>query len=175
MSKDKYTYEILLEHFYIHQQYILNIKNISKKIGIKMRTPNFPEQISENIIKFIIQKQFDKNITWICKGDLKSDIYGKIECKCFSSSGPTSFGPTENWNIIFFLDMTEWLKNKIVLYKVNLQNTSKEWKNIKVNKKETFEQQCVNKRRPRINWKNLYPQIKDYCEIIFTGKLEDIK
>ena len=80
---DKYTKEILLEQFNIHIKYVesrLSLKNL----GIKFRLSSIPEDISENIIKFIIHKNGDTTSSWNCSGDLISDIEGTQECKCFT-------------------------------------------------------------------------------------------
>ena len=137
--------------------------------------PNFPEIISENIIRFILTNKANNISTRNCKsGDLYSTIEGRQECKCFTGEGPSSFSPSANWDVLYFLDATDWLNKKFILYKINLSNTSLEWKNIKVNKKETFEDQIKNKRRPRINWKSLHLQVKDYCTIVYDGYFDDI-
>ena len=41
-------------------------------------------------------------------------------------------------------------------------------------KKQTFEEQCIQGRRPHINWEALYPQIKEHCEKVFEGSFDDI-
>ena len=52
--------------------------------------PSIPEDISENLIKFMIHKYGDISSNWSCKtGDLLSSIEGKQECKCFTSDGPS--------------------------------------------------------------------------------------
>ena len=43
-----------------------------------------------------------------------------------------------------------------------------------INKKDTFEKQSNEKRRPRISFSQLYPQIKDYCSLIFDGTLDNL-
>ena len=57
---------------------------------------------------------------------------------------------------------------------MNLKKSSNEWKNIKVNKKQTFEEQCLQGRRPHINWEGIQPQIIDHSEKVFEGSFEDI-
>jgi len=171
---DKYTKEILKQQYEMHKNYVINRKNSSKLLNINFRLPCIPEDISENMIKFIIHKNGDVTSSWNCKGDLLSSIEGKQECKCFTSSGPISFTPSSEWNSIYFLDATEWLNDCFKLYKFPYKRTSDEWKNIKVNKNQTFEDQSLQGRRPRINWSGLYPQIKEKCSLLFEGSFEDI-
>ena len=108
------------------------------------------------------------------KGDIWSEKYKFLEIKSFTSLGPCSFGPTKKFDVIYFLDIRGILKDKIILWRVNLTNESIEWKNIKVNEKDKFEDQCKAGRRPRITWDKLHTQITKHCEKIFEGKFEDI-
>jgi DNA (cytosine-5)-methyltransferase 1 len=121
--------------------------------NLRMRKPNFPEIISEKIVEIIF---FDSNLS-TKSGDII--INGKrIEIKCFSSIGPISFGPKEKWDIIIFVNAINHPEIEVLI--CNFSNESKEWNNIKVNKLETYSDQCKQKRRPRIGFKELEKQIK---------------
>lgn len=157
-----------------------------KKCGLNIRHQNTPEDITENITKFIIRKyENDESCVW-CKGvdkkfgltgDLYSNKYDKlapIEVKSFTSDGPSQFGPDKKFGVLYFLDLRQWLNNKISLWKVNLNHLSHEFKNIKVNKTQTMEEQFLEGRRPHISWNNIYPQITEFCEKIYEGTFEDI-
>ena len=62
-----------------------------------------------------------------------------------------------------------------IVYLVNLKNTDNDWYNIKVNNNETINDQCLQKRRPRICWDKLKNQISSkYINIIFEGSINDI-
>jgi hypothetical protein len=172
---DKYTNDVLKEQFLLHKQYVIERKKTIKKLKLNVRLPSIPEDISENVIKFIIHNKLnDKTSTWDCKGDLLSEKEGRQECKCFTSDGPLSFTPTSEWDVVYFLDAKNWLDDKFILYKISLKNTSEEWMNIKVSKKQTFQDQCKQGRRPRIGWKLLYPQISNYCSKVYDGNFDDI-
>jgi hypothetical protein len=175
-TEDTYTEKLLKEQYILHKSYVLKRTVTTKKIGVTVRLPSIPEDISENIVKQIIRNKLnDKTSSWDCKkGDLHSQKEGKQECKCFTSNGPISFTPSSEWDIIYFLDARSWLNNKFILYRIPLKRTSIEWKNIKVNKTETFENQIKQARRPRITWISLYPQIKLYCNKIYEGTFDDI-
>jgi hypothetical protein len=176
IKMDTYTEDILKEQYITHKNYYNIRKASADRLNIKIRFPSIPEDISENIIKFILHyKRNDKTSSWACsKGDLYSKIEGVQECKCFTSDGPLSFTPSGEWDVIYFLDARVWLDDKFVLYRVNLKKSSNEWKNIKVNKKQTFEEQCLQGRRPHINWEGIQPQIIDHSEKVFEGSFEDI-
>ena len=104
----------------------------SKKIQHKCCShPPFYNVVSENIIKFALFKIYDTTDgSWDIKiGDLL--IMGeKVECKAFSSVGPTSFGSTEKWDKLYFLDAIEFREKRFKLWEINLSNTDEVWRNI---------------------------------------------
>jgi hypothetical protein len=173
---DTYTPNVLKEQYELHKAYVEGRIKTTKNVGVKVRFPSIPEDISENIIKQIIQHKLnDTTSRWDCKkGDLQSTKEGKQECKCFTSDGPPSFTPSSDWDVIYFLDARNWLTNQFVLYRIPLKRTSTEWKNIKVSKTQTFDDQTKQGRRPRITWSALYPQIESYCTKVYDGTFEDI-
>jgi hypothetical protein len=165
-----------------HKRYVNEILKIIEETSSSIRLPNMPEDISENIVKFVIRYWLgDTTCTWAkcmgkTAGDLVSDTERIQEVKCFTSDGPNSYGPTAKHDVIYMLDAREWLSDKFVVWRVALSNTSPEWKSVKMNKKkgETHEDQSGQGRRPRISWHELYPQVKDHCTKVFEGKFEDI-
>ena len=170
---DKYTESILRAQYQSHKNYVIERMKLLKVV--KIRLPCIPEDISENIIKFIIHKYGDKSSSWNCKsGDLISKKEGKQECKCFTSNGPSSFTPSSDWDVIYFFDARNWLNDIFILYRIKLKRTSDEWKKIKVSKIQTFDDQCQQGRRPRISWNSLQPQISEFCTKIYEGTFEDI-
>lgn len=177
---DDYTESVLRECLSVHKDYVLKRKEIKARTGLDIRLANMPEDISENISKFIIRfhvgdvtSQWTKAIKGKA-GDLTSCVEKTQEVKCFTSDGPPSFGPNEKWDVIYFLDARKWLEDRFVLWRVPLSNASAEWKAIKMSKTQTAEDQNEQGRRPRITWDSLYPQIKDYTTKIFEGSFEDI-
>lgn len=173
---DTYTDIVLKEQYGLHKNYVNGRIQTTKTAGISVRLPAIPEDVSENIVKFIIKNILnDTTTTWSHKtGDLYSEKEGIQECKCFTSVGPLSFTPTSNWDVIYFLDAKNWLNDRYVLYKVTLKRTSPEWQSIKMNKTQTFEDQTKQGRRPRIGWDLLFPQISSHCIKVFDGTFEDI-
>ncbi len=176
MNKDTYTKELLIEQYNLHKTYVFGRINTTHDIGVNVRLPSIPEDISENIVKFIIHNKLqDITSIWNCKkGDLQSLKEGKQECKCFTSNGPLSFTSSSEWDVIYFLDARKWLIDHFILYKVSLKRTSEEWKNIKVSKLQTFDDQTKQGRRPRITWESLKPHIEPYYKKVYEGIFEDI-
>lgn len=173
--KDAYTPELLKRMYNLHKEYILASKDAQRITGVKWRLPAFPEHISENIAKFVLRRNGDTTCTWACtRGDLESAIEGKQEIKAFSSDGPPSFTPSSEWDVIYFLDARDWLKDQFVLYRVGLKRTDKEFADIKVNKDQSFGDQAEEGRRPRITWKNLKPQIETHTTVVYEGTFDGI-
>ena len=102
-------------------------KKLSKK---KIRNDNFPSEISENIVKFALNKKYKIMPCWDTdSGDLDF-VNKRLEIKGFSSTGPSSFGPTESWDYIYFLDALEFKEKKFKLYEIKLSNNSEKWRNL---------------------------------------------
>jgi len=130
----------------------------------KCRLPNFPEGVSEHVIGKILA-----GATVGKSGDLMIGNL-RIEIKCFSSTGPSSFGPTCPWNIIIFVDATKHPKIKIWISYAS--NSSEEWKSLILSSTKgivTFEDQCKAGRRPRCS----FQKIREHVPFEFLGE-EDI-
>lgn len=154
------------------------------KIGKEPRSPNFPEHISEPLVAYIIKKKEKEECVPSQYGDLyKPDINAKIEVKAFSSDGPISFGSTENWNQIYFLDLRK-LKcidtGEIICHKLSISNKEVEWRDMKITKSKTFENACEKSlhgvpTRPRIGFKFLERQeIWKKSKEIFRGTIKEL-
>lgn len=155
----------LLNCYLAYRNFCDSINELNKfKPEKKERKPNFPESISEAICRILFQGKYLKG------GDMKLKDGRRVEIKAFSSKGPTSFGPTEKWDILLFLDFTKEPDFKI--YKCPLSSESKEWNSIKINKTQTFEYQKRQSRRPRISFKQLQEQVT-FAEI-FQGNIMDV-
>lgn len=173
-AEDNYTESVLRTQYALHKEYVKGRMASGKALKVKFRLPSIPEDISENIVKFIIHKNGDKTSTWNCEGDLKSTVEGKQECKCFTSNGPLSFSPSSEWDVIYFLDARKWLEDKFVLFRIQLRRDSDNWKRIKMSSTQTFEDQCKQGRRPRMPWEHILKNIPGSCDKVFEGSFEDI-
>jgi hypothetical protein len=151
----------------------------------KCRNPNFPSEISENLVKFAFQRKYNVVPCWdIKKGDLTVNLFTRrsadtltitkrLEVKGFTSAGPSSFGPTESWNQIYFVDAIDFRNKHFKIHEINLSNRDSTWRDIKVNQIESYNDQCKQKRRPRICFNNLIKQIDDeHHKVIFDGHID---
>ena len=172
---DFYTEDVLKKRWNMFMNHVNDINELLKEHpNVKIRMPNMPEDISENIIKFILRNKLrDKTTTWNTpSGDLKSKVYGKQECKCFKSDGPLTFGPTENWDVLYILDARNF--RNLVFWRVNLPNTAEEWSSLKLSKASTFADCCNQGKRPHITWNALFPQIENHADRVYEGTFHSI-
>lgn len=174
--KDYVTHNIvsiLLEKY--NENMVFNKKMNELLLVKKIRNENFPSVISENIAKFAIFRHYRIMGTWDTnKGDLLL-LNKRLEVKGFSSDGPSSFGPSEKWDMLYFVDSKRHIEKYFVVYEISLSNDDPRWKMIKVNKNQTFYQQCLEKRRPRIIFKDIQSQIPpQYLRKIFEGQFCDL-
>ena len=182
IKADQYTSEILRKRYSMYRLMYIETANIIETTGLPIRHQNPPEDITENVAKFIIQNyDNDDSCKWAKAIGKKGDLYSSKfsieqppEIKSFTSDGPSSFGPTKKFGVIYFLDMRAWLDDRFVLWRVNLNNDSPEWKTLKMNKKQTLAEQCDEKRRPHISWEKIYPQISENCTKLYEGTFEGI-
>lgn len=177
---DKYTYPILIKCL---EKYINDLK-FNKNINLllskkKRRNENLPSDISENIAKFAISKKYGLMPCWDTdKGDLviNKNIFRQIEVKGFMSSGPSSFGPKENWDLLYFVDARDIINKNFKVYEVKLSNKNKIFRNIKISKKEKYSDICDSGRRPRGCFDTIFkPQLGKYCKLIFNGHISLLK
>lgn len=145
----------------------------------KVRRENFPEHISENLVKFAFYNKYKMMPSWNCSGDLEIELYNnqtlKLEIKAFSSTGPSSFGPTERWHYIYFVDCLKYKEKYFKIYEIKLSNENPHWNSIKINKTETYLDVCNQKKRPRISFDKLIEQLhEDHYSIIFDGYFENL-
>lgn len=173
---DVYTPDVLRLRYALEKEYTQRSIEFDTAQGIKTRRNGLPEHISENIVKYIVHNYLgDLECRWQGNvDDAPGDLSGGREVKSFTSDGPITFGPTQPWRQIFFLDAREWLNDELVVWMCDLPDTHEIWKNLKVSKKDTKGAQASDRRRPRLPWKDLYPQIKDHCKKVYQGTFEGI-
>lgn len=163
-----------LELLELHINYITALKTFYENKKVKFRLPNFPEDISENIVKYLIDDIESISCRRLkTKGDLISTDNKQVEVKCFTSSAPSSFGPNEAWDILYFLDAKDFINRNFTLYKVNLSNTSTEFQNIPISSKQTYGNQCKEKRRPRMIFSDMRKHIDDHVTLLFNGNVKN--
>jgi hypothetical protein len=186
MAVDTYSPEILRKRFALYKDNEIAVRDIRRETNLPIRGQNPPEDITENIVKNILRKNGDTTCVWAkCvgrPGDLYSDVELVQEVKAFTSGGPSSFGPDKQFNVIYFLDMREYLSDRFVLWRLALTNTSPEWKGLKVNLAQTFDDQATQGRRPHLGFDSIYEQLRDVrndagepiCTMVYDGPFEEI-
>ena len=179
-QNDNYTYTILIKCLikYISDLEFNNVINLlmSQK---KRRNENFPADISENIAKFVICNKYGIMPCWDTKkGDLiinKPGIFKQIEVKGFMSTGPSSFGPKENWDLLYFVDGQDFIHKNFKVYEIKLSNKSEIFRNIKLSKKETYGNIADSGRIPHgCFYKIFKPQLGCHCKLIFDDHISKL-
>lgn len=175
VHSDLYTKAFLAEQFQAFKNYQLSRRR-AKEVVSSVRLTNFPEDISENIVKWTLQLLGDTSISHKTvgkgRGDLRSSNDGKIEVKCFATSGPISFGPEQDWDILYVVDARKWEEEKFTIHRVALAKTSEKWQQLQFSKTRKF--MDYGKERPRLSWSELLPQIQTDTTIIFDGTFQSI-
>lgn len=99
----------------------------------------------------------------------------RVEIKSFTSPGPMSFGPNERWDTLLVLDGIEHRDMKFKLYEIPYSNASLTWSDLKMNKEETFHEQCEQKRRPRTGFDSIHEQLgENRCGLLWEGDIRDL-
>lgn len=178
--QDAYTINNLKERIRTYCEYTSFIRSLNKNFPKKhktVRSCNLPEDISENIAKFAIFKRYKKLPTWNCNGDL--ELYDKkLEVKGFTSLGPNSFGPGSAFHRLYFVDAIDIHSNFFKVYEIALNSDSREFLDIKINKKETFGDICKKNQRGKLRgsfYTIFKPQLEEHCRLIFSGRIEDLE
>jgi len=168
---------LCLQHYNDNLNFTKQVnKFLSKK---KIRNENLPSHISENIVKFAIFRKLGIMPCWDTdKGDIvinKMNIFKQIEVKGFMSDGPSSFGPTEIWDILYFVDAKDTMNGNFKVYEIKLSNKNNVFRNIKLSKKETYGEIADSKRRPRGCFETIFqPQLGEHCKLIFDGHISQL-
>jgi type-2 restriction enzyme bsp6I len=112
---------------------------------LSTRGINFPSEISENIVCYICGY-------WLNKGSAGDAIDPNgnriIEIKGSSSTGPSSFSPSERFDELVFVKLNKQ-NDTLLIYLTGINNVS--LGNIYVNATETVLEQQQAGRRPRFN------------------------
>lgn len=167
--------ESMLDKYIDYSLFITNLnKRLNKK---KCRNQNFPSEISENICKFAIYKKYKIMPSWdTTKGDLIM-LSQQIEVKGFMSDGPSSFGPSEKWDKIYFVDCRSFANKKFKVFEIKLSHKHPNWRAIKLTQNSTFGEIADSNKRGQLRanfYKTFQPQLKNYCQLIFDGSFNDL-
>ncbi len=142
----------------------IDIYFVWKDLDARLRTLstrgiNFPSEISENIVCYCLDYQLNKGSSGDAFDPRTKQI---IEIKGSSSSGPSSFSPSEQFDQLIFVKLDK-SNDTIDIYITNVN--SEILKTIAVNGTQTVYDQQQSGRRPRFNIEDMIikPQRIDPC------------
>lgn len=182
-KKDGMTFKLLNRCIDVYNDTIIHEKMINTILKRKkIRLSNFPSHISENIAKFAIYKKYNILPSWDTqKGDLcmqltstnqlQLEIKGSIDLE----KGLSTFGPTEKWDYIYFVDGKDTLFKYYKVYEIQLSNENVLWKNMQISQTETYQDQCHQRRRPRIRFNEIKKQLGSKCQLIFDNNISHLE
>jgi len=101
-----------------------------------------------------------------------------LEIKAFSSQepSPTSFGPREKWDHLFFVDARDYKNQRFIVYHIPLGSNNPIFTSIKINATETYSEQCLRKIRPRKPFEQIQSLLpNNLCRMIFSGHIDELK
>lgn len=165
-------------------QKLRGVSGKSKKKNVIGRRPNFPEFISENIIKIFFYYKYGKILTTpLGNIDLVMQLRDKqlrIEVKAFSSTGPTSFGDKEEWDLLYFVDCMNFSEKRFKIYEIRVGDDSvgfgslpvpgyRWWSHLRA---ETLATKKYH--RPRWTFDVIHKHLPASTHMVFDGRLCDL-
>jgi hypothetical protein len=172
--KDGMPLDNVIEYIEGYNKLLRVQDEVNKKLNNKkIRKINYPSEITENIAKFAIFKKYNILGNWDIKpGDLIV-LTKQMEVKGgFIENGPPTFGPDEKWDWIYFVDCEETYNMKYKVYEIKKSNI--DFHNLKVSKGQTFGDQCIQGRRPRLVFSSIKEQFRDNITLIFDGHITEL-
>ena len=183
--KDSMTYENLSLCLKTYVNTLLFEEDMNSKLSKKkIRKSNFPSHISENIVKFCFFKKYNIMPNWdtdkgdLCIENFKGKTIFRLEVKGFISDGPSSFGPSEKWDRLYFVDAKDILNFNFKVYEIKLSNENTKFLSVKLNRKEDYGTIAKNNQRGKLRgcfysiFKN---QLEKECSLIFDGNISQLK
>ena len=133
------------------------------------RFPCFPNEVSENIAKFVLQSEWGIDATWNtnAKDLVCMDTCTPIEIKAVTTRpglehGPTSFATNTDCTNLYFMNfMLGGENNSLDMYKYTGGKERLDDMVMNIDKKEKFGDQCKKGKRPRIRFSTFLERMKD--------------
>lgn len=149
-----------------YRQYYYAWKEYSTQVEkFRDRQPNVPSGLTEGLALIALNEVYNNAYKEANSGDISSiDDCQKVEVKAsgmgFDRNDCSSFGPTELFDKLIFVEC-DLKQNKIRVFDCN--TSYNQLQNLFVSKKETFGDQCRQKRRPRFSIKK---KLKDQMTLL---------
>lgn len=129
------------------------VEYCNQVILFKDRQPNIPSGLTEGLALVALNEFYGNKYKKAEVGDLCSiDEKEKVEVKAsgmgFNRKDCSSFGPTEKFDKLIFV-LCDLSEKKVKVFDCN--TSYEKMQKLQISKKETFGEQCNQKRRPRFS------------------------
>lgn len=149
------------------------VDDINEKRPRKIRRANFPESISETMASMVFYLRWRAPLSFCKSGDFIA-FNSKVEVKCFSSTGASSFGPKEEWRWLVLVDARKYKSKIFTLHIINAGSDSDAFLNIHVSKAETMRDMRIAGKRPRKEPLKLLDDLKNHIVHTSTFSFTDL-
>ena len=171
--------QIVIEYAREHRKVALDHRKAQMELREKWgeeaggRLDGFSQELSQVILMLICNHRLgDMTCRKPESGDLISDIYESIECKCKTSAtnAPGSCGGKQHWHTLAYLNATRCSEDKYSAWILRIKDTDPRWDQFKRAEKN----RGVDLVRPRLDWKKIEEVFKDDIQLIYEGSFEGI-
>lgn len=148
--------------------------------------PNFPEDVSENLVRLFIEGQYGWECQWnkTTIGDLCASVpradgtftQHTFEVKCVNSLGPISFSSRNHWDALYILEWRNLQADELAIYECRASPSDLVFSQIPINVRnsETFGTQRTEKRRPRLTLAKVKKHLGGALTTAFEGTIEEL-
>lgn len=171
------------EHYMDYLKSVGSANKVSLRCELKgstkhCRVPNFPESVSEPMVYLAMKKKGrDARYFEVATGDLTEGINNdKIESKASCGNGPSSFGPTEHWKRLAYINVYNHTHCRIRI--IDIPDMDDCFQKLVLSKRtgRTYADYCRNKCRPRFDLDKFITEHVKNEEIstIYEGPILDL-
>lgn len=100
----------------------------------------------------------------------------RVEVKCFAGAGPASFGHSRLWDELWWMDARRLVsESRVAIYKTAVPFESDTIRRIPVTRNETFGDQCMARRRPKLTFERFVEHVgEERIEMVYDGVWEEL-
>lgn len=177
-TTDNYPLDLLRDRIDQFDEYYKSTLELQLDNKTHIDMPEIPKDIICNIVKTLILQIEGDECLWVVDESCKSmvsgklifdDIDDKIEVKTLTGNDDSfTIQTRKNFDVLYILDVREWSKNLITLWKVNLSSTDETFQSLTVLNKKLKD---IKSSSIRLRLHSLIKQIPSHCWQMYNGDL----